>query len=107
LTYPKKFEATNGIDQYMQTRPSMKTNRLFQPPSALAAALGLAVLLPASLHAVSVKYTSSGTFTPPAGITNIPVECWGGGGAGGSAWKTNGATGNAGGGGGGGGAYAK
>ena len=65
------------------------------------------MLLPASLHAVSVKYTSSGTFTPPAGITNITVECWGGGGAGGSAWKTNGATGNAGGGGGGGGAYAK
>jgi len=69
-------------------------------------ALGL--LLPASLHAQTSPqiFTSSGTFTPPAGVTSITVECWGGGGAGGSAQKT-GSINNTGGGGGGGGGYAK
>ena len=33
----------------------------------------------------SVTYTSNGTFTVPAGVTSITVECWGGGGAGGAA----------------------
>jgi hypothetical protein len=28
-------------------------------------------------------YTSSGSFTPPAGVTSVTVECWGGGGGGG------------------------
>jgi hypothetical protein len=47
-------------------------------------------------------FTTSGSFTVPAGITNITVECWGGGGAGG------GATGNpAAGGGGAGGTYSR
>jgi hypothetical protein len=47
-------------------------------------------------------YTASGSWTCPAGITSIAVECWGGGGSGG------GATGNpAGGGGGSAGAYVK
>lgn len=46
-------------------------------------------------------FTSSGTFTVPAGVTSVIVECWGGGGAGGAA------TGNpAAGGGGAGGSYA-
>ena len=47
-------------------------------------------------------FTSSGTFTVPAGITRIRVRCWGGGGAGGS----SGVGGNVGGGGGG-GSYAE
>ncbi|MEY4387647.1 MAG: hypothetical protein RLY20_2930, partial [Verrucomicrobiota bacterium] len=94
------------MNNQVQLHPAMKTNNLFRPPFGLGA-LALALLLPASLHAVSVKFTSSGTFTPPAGITNITVECWGGGGAGGSAQKPTGAAGNAGAGGGGGGAYAK
>ena len=29
-------------------------------------------------------FTTSGTYTVPAGVTSITVECWGGGGAGGS-----------------------
>lgn len=50
----------------------------------------------------SQTYTSSSTWTCPPGVTQITVECWGGGGAGG------GATGNpAAGGGGAGGSYAK
>ncbi|MFV8378401.1 choice-of-anchor D domain-containing protein [Flavobacterium sp. LB3R33] len=47
-------------------------------------------------------YSTSGTFTVPAGITSLTVEAWGGGGKGGK--KT---TGNSAYGGGGGGAYAK
>jgi fibronectin-binding autotransporter adhesin len=60
--------------------------------------------------AVSERFTSSGTFTPPAGITSVTVECWGGGGAGGAVHKTGTVTtsaNNAIGGGGAGGAYAK
>jgi hypothetical protein len=48
-------------------------------------------------------YTSSGTFTVPAGITSIIVECWGAGGAGGGTTSNS----QNGGGGGAGGAYAK
>src|SRR5205809_2118880 len=50
----------------------------------------------------SQTFSTSGTWTCPAGVTSITVECWGGGGAGG------GATGNpSAGGGGGGGSYVK
>jgi autotransporter-associated beta strand protein len=81
----------------------MKTNLPSKPFSAALASVLL--LLPAVLHAqVSQKFTTSGTFTPPAGVTSVTVEAWGGGGAGGSAQRI---TSNAGGGGGGGGAYAK
>jgi hypothetical protein len=48
----------------------------------------------------SITYTSSGTFTPPAGVTSVQAECWGGGGAGGGRSNDAGC-----GGGGGGGAY--
>ena len=82
----------------------MKTVKLFQLKSGLAAVLALALLLPASVHAVSTKFTSSGSFTPPAGVTSITVECWGGGGAGGSAQDSSSAGGATGAGG---GAYAK
>ena len=52
---------------------------------------------------VSQTFTSTSTFTVPAGVTTLTVECWGaGGGAGGAA-----TTANAGGAGGGGGAYSK
>jgi autotransporter-associated beta strand protein len=104
-----------GISQSSKNRytimknPSSTTRRcLFSQASLLGTALSFALglLLPASLQAapVATKFTTSGTFTPPAGVSEITVECWGGGGAGGSAQKTSA---NAGGGGGGGGAYAK
>ena len=88
----------------------MKTTQPLQRQSSLTAALAVAVpilslLLPSSLHAVSQKFTSSGTFTPPAGVTSVTVECWGGGGAGGSAQTTTSVI--TAGGGAGGGAYAK
>lgn len=49
---------------------------------------------------------ANGTYTVPAGVTSITVECWGAGGGGGGAKITSNCT-QAGGGGGGGGAYAK
>jgi autotransporter-associated beta strand protein len=87
----------------------MKTAESFQSRSPLAATLTLALftLTANSASAVSQKFLTTGTFTPPAGITSITVECWGGGGAGGSATKGASPAGNAGGGGGGAGAYAK
>ncbi len=80
----------------------MKTYNCFSV-TALTLAACILTTIPAS--AVSQKFTSSGTFTPPPGITSVTVECWGGGGAGGSAQRTTIAT--TGGSGGGGGAYAK
>lgn len=77
----------------------------FLLPAAGVIQCGLLTFLADPAWAVSEKFTVSGTFTPPAGVTSITVECWGGGGAGGGAEKVSG--GNVGGGGGGGGAYAK
>ncbi|MEO7483040.1 MAG: hypothetical protein ABIT81_04725 [Ferruginibacter sp.] len=50
----------------------------------------------------TATFTTSGTWTCPAGVTSISVECWGGGGAGGGSTTNTTA-----GGGGGGGAYNK
>ncbi|WP_180904009.1 glycine-rich domain-containing protein [Flavobacterium chungangense] len=50
---------------------------------------------------LSTIYNTSGSFTVPAGVTSLQVECWGGGGAGGGSSATN----VKGGGGGAGGAY--
>ncbi len=78
----------------------MKPTKLIQLQYIIA--LGLALLLPSSLHAVLVTnvYTNSGTFTPPAGVTSISVAVQGGGGAGGAATTTTSARGGGGGGGG-------
>ena len=54
-------------------------------------------------HAASQTFNSSGTWTAPAGIYLITVECWGGGGGGGGSTRRQ----ANGGGGGGGGGYAK
>jgi hypothetical protein len=57
-------------------------------------------------QSVQDTFTSSGTWTCPAGVTSITVECWGGGGAGGNA-SHNGNNQVSRGGGGAGGAYAR
>lgn len=57
---------------------------------------------PRNLVTVLLTTVGAGTWTKPAGVTQVVVECWGGGGAGGGA-TTNGT----GGGGGAGGAYAR
>ena len=41
---------------------------------------------------VSATFTSSGSFTPPAGITSVTVQVWGGGGAGGGVTGANATT---------------
>ena len=51
----------------------------------------------------SQTFTATGSFTVPAGVTSITVECWGAGGGGGGASTTNPCAG----GGGGGGSYAR
>lgn len=66
----------------------------------------LSVLLPCSVFAqfgTSPWTATNGTYTVPAGVTSITVECWGGGGGGGGAKSSSG--GDVAGGGGGGGAY--
>lgn len=57
------------------------------------------IISASSGFAQSVVFTSDGTFTVPAGVTSIVVECWGAGGAGGGS-SINGMGGSGGGGGG-------
>lgn len=59
------------------------------------------LLMGGSAQAAKQTYSAGGSFTVPAGVTEITVEAWGGGGHGGE--RTT----NGGGGGGGGGAYAR
>jgi uncharacterized repeat protein (TIGR01451 family) len=68
----------------------------------LALVLGSALSVPMWSIAATVTFTSSGSWTVPAGVTTVTVEAWGGGGAGGGQNQNS-----DGGGGGGGGAYAK
>lgn len=42
--------------------------RSFRLPSNVIVALGFALLVPSSFHAVNVKFIISSTFTPPAGV---------------------------------------
>jgi hypothetical protein len=68
--------------------------------------LGLAIFVsgPVAAQRISQTFTSSGTFTVPAGVTKIDIEAWGGGGGGaGGSSVVNETSG----GGGGGGAYVK
>ena len=59
----------------------MKPNQLFRlrRPTAAAFALSLLALSADEAGAVTIKFNASGTFTPPAGVTSVTVECWGGG----------------------------
>jgi len=63
---------------------------------------GLLIEVPIKAQPQVQLLSTNGTFTVPAGVTSLKIECWGGGGAG--AWTSS--SGRAGGGGGG-GAYAK
>jgi subtilisin-like proprotein convertase family protein len=72
--------------------------RLLRPILTLALLL---VLMADAIGQVAVPYSASGTYQVPTGVSQVTVECWGGGGRGGQR-STNGA-----GGGGGGGAYAR
>lgn len=78
----------------------------FRIKTILQAALVVLAGNALSLLADTTNFTTAGTYswTCPAGVTSLQVECWGGGGAGGGAVRSSA---NAYGGGGGGGAYAK
>ncbi len=93
----------SGVHQ--TTGETFKKRSLMKAPKLLGAILLWMGLLLSSITTWSQTpqtFTTSGTFTPPPGVTSIKVECWGGGGAGG------GATGNtSAGGGGGGGSYVR
>ena len=93
----KKSQNLAGIDSLIRVTLPRFRNSVF-----LALAFSLVYLfIPQQVVAQgSQTFTSGGTFTVPAGVTSITVECWGAGG-GGSTRSTTGA-----GGGGGGGAYA-
>src|SRR5665647_16017 len=88
----KNFEQTN----------TAKKIALSIKPVGLILLLLFILVIQNCYSQVTVPYTSSGTFTVPAGVTSVTIECWGGGGAGGGV-KSNG---NYGGAGGAGGAYA-
>lgn len=83
-----------------------RSHRSVLAGKALTLLWGLLPVLAFLLHSaaqaqISIPYTASGTFTPPTGVTQVTVECWGAGGHG-STRSNNGA-----GGGGGGGAYVR
>ncbi len=90
----KRFETTKKAGWHF----------LRNKPVGLVLLVSLLFVIPDSYAQVSVPYTSHGTytFTVPAGVTSVTVECWGAGGAGGGA-TSNGYYGGAGGAG---GAYA-
>jgi len=67
--------------------------------------VGAFLLLSFNSVAQTQTFTTSGTFTVPAGVTQVTVECWGGGGGGGNTSHSGNGTSR--GGGGAGGAYAK
>ncbi len=101
-TRPPRF-CTHTFRTANQTRlmKSLSSNRLTIRLLAILGLLGNCC----QVSATSVTLTTGTSWTAPAGVTTVQVECWGGGGAGGSA--SRGGTGGTGmGGGGGGGAYA-
>jgi hypothetical protein len=70
--------------------------------AGLIVLVGLLLMNVSGLAQPTTKtYSSSGTFTPPAGVTTVTAECWGGGGKGGTRSTFGAAAG------GGGGAYSK
>jgi len=86
----------------------LRNNHFSKPnKSTLAIAICFAVLLLGThiktWSQSTQTYNSSGTFTVPAGVTSVTVECWGGGGSGGGTTANR----ARGGGGGAGGAYAR
>ncbi len=94
----KKFQCHAGVHSLIRVSLT-----IFSKSFIFAFIFALVYLLiPQHIFAQgSQTFTSDGTFTVPAGVTHITVECWGAGGGGASISTTNGS-----GGGGGGGAYA-
>lgn len=99
---PIAIKNRNPKDDFQITAFSFnarKTNLLF----ALCAPLFLLIIGNSNVSAQVNTYTTSGSWTCPAGVNTVRVEAWGGGGAGGGSNATAGSAG----GGGGAGAYAR
>jgi hypothetical protein len=103
----------SGADRTVTVTPATNQSgsaliRIIASDGSLSSTNSFALtVLPPGAVFVSVTNNTPGTtvWICPPGVTNVKVECWGGGGAGGAASKS--ATANATGGGGGGGAYAR
>jgi hypothetical protein len=86
--------ATKGADRTIRPRHPMKAR-------ILSTFITLLVFLIEANAEIAATYSSSGSFVVPPGVTEVSLECWGGGGKGGSRTSGNAAYG------GGGGAYAR
>ena len=93
----KSSTTMNTIKQWFgESCAYARTRKIF------AVLILLFALMANALAQSTVTYNSSGTWTAPAGVTQVTVEVWGGGGAGGNATSNPSAAG-----GGGGGAYSR
>ena len=113
---PTSFEATglppglsinalSGVISGTPTQSSTYTATISATNSTGTGYANLTITVAGATSDISYTYNSSTTWTCPANVTAVQVECWGAGGAGGSAYKPD--SGNAFGGGGAGGSYAK
>lgn len=99
FTHTAKILTLGGVLQPTGSHGSTSSPAIYQNNTYFAATSGIINVSNAQ------TFSSSGTFTVPAGVTSITVQAWGGGGRGGS--RTFGSPDNTGFGGGGGGGYSR
>lgn len=99
------INALSGVISGTPTQSGTYTATISATNSTGTGYANLTITVAAAAADVSYTYNSSTTWTCPANVTAVQVECWGAGGAGGSGLKP--VSGNAFGGGGAGGAYAR
>jgi hyaluronate lyase len=99
------INTTTGVISGSPTENGTFISTLSASNSAGTGYANLTITVAAAASDVAFPYNSSATWTCPANVTALQVECWGGGGAGGSAIR--GTSKGAVGGGGAGGAYAR
>src|SRR5438874_1005904 len=103
LLYNSFLKSNNEFRPLIHTKQVNKSYKLKRLCGLKAFLLPSAMLIWLSSFSQSLSFTANGTWTAPAGLTSITVECWGGGGGGGGGGTVNLAAG----GGGGGGGYAR
>jgi hypothetical protein len=99
------INAMSGVISGTPTQSGTYTATISAANSTGTGYANLTITVASAASDISYTYDSSTTWTCPANVTAVQVECWGAGGAGGSGSKP--VSGNAFGGGGAGGAYAK